>query len=90
MLIRLSLFRQVQTLFFFSFIAVIGTPFGIVSPSISLVFLVGNRIVKKLLKATRRKQNKHVKVALLARSKLNSLEKVVSKALRNSDITHEE
>ena len=37
-----------------------------------------------------RKKKKHNKVVLLARSKLNSLENIISKALRDVDNSHEQ
>ena len=45
--------------------------------------------IQNLLNSAR-KRNKHKKIILLAISKLNSLEQIVSKALINSDISHEE
>ena len=64
-----------------SFATVIGTPVGIASASLSLKFSLSTRIVKKLLKIT---------VVMLARSKLNSIERKVSEALINSEISHED
>ena len=37
----------------------------------------------------RKKRNKHVKSFLLARSKLNNIEKIVSKAVADAEITDE-
>ena len=45
---------------------------------------------KTFLKTKRREKNKYRKIALLARSKLNSIEYIISKALVGSDIFHEE
>ena len=67
-----------------SFATVIGAPVGIVSASFSLAFLISTGIIKKLLKATRNKKNKHNKVVMLARSKLNSIESKISEALINN------
>lgn len=49
----------------YSFNTVIGTSVGIASPSISLVFLVRNEIVKKFMEIMG-KEKKHRKIALLA------------------------
>ena len=49
-------------------------------------FLKG--IVKKLLKTTRNKKKKHNKIVMLARSKLNSVERKISEVLINSEISH--
>ena len=65
-----------------SFATVIGAPVGIVSASFSLAFLISTGIIKKLLKATRNKKNKHNKVVMLARNKLNSIESKISEALK--------
>ena len=47
-------------------------------------------LVKKLLTATRNKKKKHNKIAMLARSKLNSIESKISEALINDQISHED
>ena len=67
----------------FSSSTVIGTPAGIGSASISLVFLVAYGITKMFLKSMR-------KTALLAKSKLNSIEKMISKGLIDFDNSHNE
>ena len=46
--------------------------------------------VKKILKTTRNKKEKHNKIAMLARSKLNSIEALISHALINNKISHED
>ena len=73
-----------------SFATVIGTPVGIASASFSLAFSLSTGIVKKLLKATRDKKKKHNKIIRLDRSKLNSIERKVSEALINNEISHED
>ena len=47
-------------------------------------------IIKKLLKTTRNKKKRHDKIIMLAKSKLNSIETLVSKALIDMEISHEE
>ena len=47
-------------------------------------------IVKKLLKTTRNKKKKHNKIVMLARSKLNSIESTIYKALIDNEISHED
>ena len=71
------------------FATVIGAPVGIASASFSFAFSIITGIVKKILKTTRNKKKKHNKIAMLARSKLNSIESKISEALINSDISHE-
>ena len=73
-----------------SFATVIGAPVGIISASFSLAFSISTRIVKKLLKTTRNKKKKHNKIVMLARSKLNSIESKISKALMDNEISHED
>ena len=52
-----------------SFATVIGTPVGIASESLSLAFSLSTGFVKKLLKTTRNKKEKHNKIIILNRSK---------------------
>ena len=47
-------------------------------------------IVKKLLYITRSKRKKHDKILMLAKSKINSIETLVSQALIDMEISHEE
>ena len=73
-----------------SFTSVIGVPAGIASASFTLKFSLTTGIIKKLLKITRNKKTKHNKIVMLAKSKLNSIETLMSQALTDSEITHEE
>ena len=75
---------------FESFPTVIGAPAEIESASFSLAFSISAEIAKKLLKTTRSKKKKHNKIAMLARSKLNSIESKLSEALINNEIDHED
>ena len=73
-----------------SFATVIETTVGIASASLSLTFSLSTGIVRKLLKKTQNKKEKHNKIIMLARSKLNSIESKVSETLINSELSHEE
>ena len=73
-----------------SIISVIGAPVGIASASFSLIFSLTTGIVKKLLNITREKKKKHDKILILAKSKLNSIDTLISQALIDIDISHEE
>ena len=73
-----------------TFETVIGIPVGITRASLSLAFSLCTRLVKKLLKATRNKKKKHNEIAMLARSKLNSIESKISRALINNQISQED
>ena len=57
---------------------VIGAPVGIMSASCSLVFSITTGFVKKFLKTIRTKKKKHNEIAMVARSKLNSIERNIS------------
>ena len=72
-----------------SFATVIGIPVGITTASLSIAFSLCTGIVKKLLKATRNKKKKHNKIAMLARSKLNSIESKISEVLIKNQSSHE-
>ena len=63
------------------FTSIAGVPIGIASASLTLIFSVTTRIVKKLLNITRNKKKKHDKILMLAKSKLNSIETLISQAL---------
>ena len=49
-----------------SFTSVIGIPAGLASASFTLVFSLTTRIIKKLLKLTRKKKKKHNKIVMFA------------------------
>ena len=70
--------------------SVIGTSVGIVSASFTLIFSLSTGIIKKLLNMTRNKKKKHDKILMLAESKFNSIETLISQALNDLDISHEE
>ena len=73
-----------------SFISIVGAPVGIASASFTLIFSLTTGIIKKLLSITRNKKKKHDKIFMLAKSKLNSIETLVSQALIDMEISHEE
>ena len=73
-----------------SFANFVGTPVRIMSASCSVACSIATGIVKKLLKTTRNKKKKHNKIVTLSRSKLNSIESKISKALTNNEISHED
>ena len=72
-----------------SFACVIGAPVGIASASFSFAFSISTGIIKKLLKTTQNKKKKH-SIVILARSKLNNIETMISQAIINSEISHQE
>ena len=73
-----------------SFTSVVGAPVGIASASFTLIFSLTTGIIKKLLSITRNKKKKHNKILMLAKSKLNSIETLISQPLIDMGISHEE
>ena len=63
---------------------------GIVSASFTLIFSVTTGIIKELLSTTIKKEKKHDQILMLAKSKYNSIEPLISKALNDIDISHKE
>ena len=73
-----------------SFANAIGAPVGIANACFTLIFSLTTRIVKKLLDITRKKKKKNDKILMLAKSKLNSIDTLISQALIDMTISHEE
>ena len=71
-----------------SFKSIARAPVGIASASLTLIFSLTTGIVKQLLNITRNKKKKHDKILMLAKSKLNSIETLISQALIDMDISH--
>ena len=70
-----------------SFTSITGAPAVIASANFSLIFSLTTGIIKKLLQINKKK--KHNKIFAFARSKLNSIETLVSQASIDSVIGHE-
>ena len=69
---------------------VVGIPAGLAGVFLTLIFTVTTGVIKTLLNVTRKKKKKHNKIIALARSKLNIIENLISQALIDFEITHEE
>ena len=82
--------QQVFGVSIISFTSIIGAPVGVASASFTLIFSLTTGIVKKLLNITRKKKKKHDKILMLAKSKLNSIDTLISQVLIDMDISHEE
>ena len=67
-----------------------GTNIGIISSILIVVFSLTTGIVKKLLIEARKKKKKHSKIIMLANSKLNNIETLISQAIIDLEISHEE
>ena len=69
---------------------VVGAAVVIASAGFTTLFALTTGIIKKLLKTTRNKKKKHDKILMLAKSKFNNIESLVSQALIDMEISHEE
>ena len=86
----ITLSASFGTLSIASHATIVGIPLGIAGASLTLIFTVTAGVVKKLLNITRKKQEKHNKIIALARNKLSIIETLISQALTDFDISHEE
>ena len=71
-----------------SFTSIIGVPAGIASASFTLIFSITAGIIKKLLSTTIKKKKKHDQILMLAKSKYNSIEALISQALNDINISN--
>ena len=85
----ITLSTSFGTLSIVSHATVVGIPVGIAGASLTVIFTVTTGAVKKILNITRKKYN-YTKIITLARNKLNIIETLISQALIDFDISHEE
>ena len=88
--IFITLSASFGTLSIASYASVVGIPAGITGASLTLVFTIGTGISKSLLKLTKKRKKKHNKIIVLAKNKLNTIDTLLSSALNDSEISHEE
>ena len=88
--IFITLSASFGTLSITSHATLVGIPVGIADASLTLIFTISTGINKSLLQMTKKRKKKHNKIIALAKSKLNSLDTVLSSALKYSKIIHEE
>ena len=69
---------------------VLGIPLGITGASLTLLFTISTAINKSLLQITKKRKKKHNKIIALAKNKLNMIDTLLSSALNDSKISHEE
>ena len=72
------------------FTSIVKALVGIASASFTLTFSLTTGIIKKLLGITRDKKKNYDKILMLAKSKLNSIETLVTQVLIDTEISHEE
>ena len=88
--IFIALSATFGTLSIASYASVVGTPAGIAGSSLTLIFAIGTGISKSLLNVTKKIKKKHNKIIVLAKNKLNMIDTLLSSALNDSEISHEE
>ena len=86
----ITLSASFGTLSIMSHTTVVGIPVGIAGASLTVTFTVTTGVVKILLNITRKKKKRHNKIITLARNKLNKVETLISQALIDFDVSHEE
>ena len=88
--IFITLSASFGTLSVASHATVIGIPAGIGGASLTLIFTISTGINKSLLQVTKKKKKKHNKIITLAKDKLNIIDTLLSSALNDLKISHEE
>ena len=88
--IFITLSASFGTLSIASYASVVGIPAGITGASLTLVFTIGTGISKSFLKLTKKRKKKHNKIIVLAKNKLNMIDTLLSSALNDSEMSHEE
>ena len=68
----------------------LGIPIGITNSAIGLKICAIAAGIKKYKSIIKKKKKKHDKIVFLAKSKVNSVEVLISKALIDSNISHDE
>ena len=68
----------------------LGIPIGITRIAIGIKICVITAGIEKYESIIKKKKKKHNKIVLLAKSKLDSIEVLISKALIDSNISHDE
>ena len=88
--IFITLSASFGTLSIASYATVVGIPVGIAGASLTLIFTISTGISKSLLQLTKKGKKKHNKIMTLAKNKLNMIDTLLSNALNDSKISHEE
>ena len=70
--------------------SLVGVPAGIASTGITIKMSAIIAGIKEYKSITKKKKKKHDKIVLLAKTKLNIIEVLISKALIDSSISHDE
>ena len=73
-----------------AFASLVGIPLGITSSAIGLKLCAITAGIKKYKSIVKKKKKKHDKILSLRKSKLNSIEVLISKSFIDSSINHDE
>ena len=73
-----------------AFTSLVGIPVGITSYGIVLKVCIITAGIEKYKSIIKKKKKKHDKIVLLVISKFNNIEVLISKALNDSNISHDE
>ena len=76
--------------FISAFASLVGTPIGIPSSAIWLTICAITAVIEKYKSIIKKKKKKNGKIILLGKSKLGSIEVLISKALIGSNISYDE
>ena len=88
--IFIALAASFGTLSIASHATVVDIPVGIAGASFTLIFTISTGVNKSSLQVTKKRKKKHNKIIALAKSKLNTIDTLLSSALNDSKISHEE
>ena len=88
--IFIALSASFSTLSIASYATVVGLPVGIAGSYLTLIFTISTVVNKSLLRVTKKRKKKHNKIIALAKSKLNTTDTLLSSALNDCKISHEE
>ena len=88
--IFITLSASFGTLSVASHATVVGIPVGIAGASLTLIFTISTGVNKSLLQLTKKWGKKHNKIMALAKNKLNMIDTLLSSALNDCRISHEE
>ena len=84
------IYAVIGCVFISDFASVVGITRGITSSAIGLKMCVITEGIKEYKSIIEKKKKKHDKILSLAKSKLNSIDVLISKALIDSNISHYE
>ena len=88
--IFITLSASFGTLSVASHATVVGIPFGIAGACLTLIFTISTSVNRSLLQLTKKRKKKHNKIMTLVKNKLNMIDTLLSTALNDCKISHEE